>query len=151
MHRICFGRLQSLNPTYSQPRPVTRERRGAFLMCPAASRPPRSVCHFVRPHKDATRSCVEEQGRGVGCLMDIPAAKVFFVPRRGPRGSRIYVFYVARWTVGDQVFTPSVRVCEGRGRGGGVRLMKGSLYERGKMRYSVSAATKHLFLDCSRC
>lgn len=44
-------------------------------MCPAASLPPHSVCHFVRPHKDATRSCAEEQGKGIGCLMDIPEAK----------------------------------------------------------------------------
>ena len=43
-------------------------------MCPAASRPPRSICHFVRPHKDATRSCVEGLGKGIGCLMDIPEA-----------------------------------------------------------------------------
>lgn len=46
---------------------VTRERQRAFLMCPAASRPPSSICHFVRPHKDATRSCVE--GLGKGCRM----------------------------------------------------------------------------------
>ena len=43
-------------------------------MCPAASLSPRSVCHFVRPHKDATRSCVDEEGKGIGCLMDIPEA-----------------------------------------------------------------------------
>lgn len=44
-------------------------------MCPAASLPPCSVCHFVRAHKNATRSCVEEEGKGIGCLMDIPEAK----------------------------------------------------------------------------
>lgn len=43
---------------------VTWERQRAFLMCPAASLPPRSICHFVRPHKNATRSCVEEEGKG---------------------------------------------------------------------------------------
>lgn len=54
---------------------VTWERQRAFLMCPAASLPPCSVCHFVRPHKDATRSCVQVKGKGIGCLMDIPEAK----------------------------------------------------------------------------
>lgn len=54
---------------------VTGERRGAFLMCPAASLRPSSVGHFVRPHKDATRSCVEEEGECIECLMDIPEGK----------------------------------------------------------------------------
>lgn len=34
-----------------------------------------SVCHFVKPHKDATRSCVAKEGTGIGYLMDIPAGK----------------------------------------------------------------------------
>lgn len=54
---------------------VTRECQKAFLMCPAAQpSSPLWVCHFVRPHKDATRSCAEERGRSIGCVMDIPEA-----------------------------------------------------------------------------
>lgn len=73
---ICLGniqRLASLNLNLFRVF-VTRERRRAFLMCPAAGLPPRFVCHFVRPHKNATRSCVDEEGDGIGCLMDIPEA-----------------------------------------------------------------------------
>lgn len=77
MQRICFGKNTKVTIVKFNLLPVwvTRERQRAFLMCPAARFPPRSVCHFVRPHKDATRSCVEEQGKSIGCLMDIPEAK----------------------------------------------------------------------------
>lgn len=53
-------------------------------MCPAASFPPHSVCHIVRPHKGATRSCVEKEGKGVGCLMDISVAPIWGVFARVP-------------------------------------------------------------------
>lgn len=50
-------------------------------MCPTASRPPRPVCHFVRPHKDATKSCVAAEGWGIVCLMDIPEIKASTLPQ----------------------------------------------------------------------
>lgn len=77
MPRICFRKYTKVTIVKLNLFPVwvIWERQRAFLMCPAASLPPRSVCHFVRPHKNATRSCVEEQGKGIGCLMDIPEAE----------------------------------------------------------------------------
>lgn len=46
-------------------------------MCPAGSPSPRSVSHLVRPRKNATSSCVDVQGKGIVCLMNIPAAEAY--------------------------------------------------------------------------
>lgn len=80
---------------------VTWERQRAFLMCPAASLPPRSVCHFVRPHKNATRSCVEEEGKGYRVSDGYSWSQSFYIEvflfhSEGPESSRLLVDLVGR-------------------------------------------------------